>query len=108
MDYRCPSCRADLGKRKLIDAVVTQMEIDCTHCSRRIRLNIHRVETVVALTGFGSVLALGALAYWLKSDAFILATFAAAMLGSAALPLLERTWLRHWPRYVPATTRDDD
>ena len=102
MDYRCPSCRADLRKRKLIDAVITQMEMECAQCNSRIRLNIHRAETAVALAGFGSVLVLGGLAYWLRSETLGLATFAAAMLGSAALPLLERTWLRGWPRYAPA------
>ena len=102
MDYRCPTCRADLGKGRLIDTVVTRMETDCSLCRSRIRLNVHRAETVVVLASFAAVMVLGAIAYWLKSEGWALATFGAAMLGSLALPAVEKLWLRRWPRYVPA------
>jgi DNA-directed RNA polymerase subunit RPC12/RpoP len=102
MDYRCPICRTDLGRRKLIASIVAQMETDCAKCGARIRLNIHSVETAVVLFGFGAIAVLGLLAWWTQSHGLALATFGAAMLGSVVLPLLERTYLREWPRYLPA------
>lgn len=101
MDYRCPHCRANLGRRKLTQAVVARMEIDCSACKRRIRLNVHRTETFVVLLNFAAIVVSGALAYWLESPGLMLFAFGAAMLGALALPLLERTYLRDWPRYVP-------
>ena len=100
MDYRCPACRADLGKRKLIHSIIARMEMDCPHCGRTIRLNIHRAEMAVVLLNFGTIVVLGAFAYWLQSHGLALALFGALMLGALALPLLEQTWLRTWPRYA--------
>ena len=104
VDYRCPACRANLGKGKLIESVVARMERDCPICNARIRLNVHRVETAIVLFGFGVIAVLGLLAWWTQSHGLALATFGAAMLGSLALPLLENTYLRDWPRYLPAAT----
>ena len=100
MDYRCPSCTADLGRRKLIHSIIARMEMDCPHCGRTIRLNIHRAEMAVVLLNFGTIVVLGAFAYWLQSHGLALALFGALMLGALALPLLEQTWLRTWPRYA--------
>jgi hypothetical protein len=100
MDYRCPLCQANLGTRRLSQAVITRMEIDCAHCKAKIRLNVHRAEEAVVLLGFGTIIALAACAYWFQSQALALAAFAAAMAGALALPVLERTWLRTWPRYA--------
>ncbi len=101
MDHRCPLCGASLAKRKLTQAIITRMEIDCSHCSRKILLNIHPVEMLLVVVFFCAFLALGLLAYWTKSHELLLAAFGAAMLGSLALPALERTYLRDWPRYAP-------
>ena len=102
MDYRCPICRADLGQRKLSQAIVARMEMDCSRCKGRIRLNIHRVEMIIVLFNFGAIVAMGALAYWFQSQPLMLAALGAAMAGVLALPLIERTCLRAWPRYSAA------
>jgi hypothetical protein len=52
--------------------------------------------------GFGLFAALAALAYLLHSNMLILLALAAGMVGLTALPVLERTYLRNWARYVPA------
>jgi len=100
MDHRCPDCRTNLGKRKLSQAIVARMEMDCPHCKRTIRLNIHRAEAGIVLVVFGATILLAAIAYSIRSQGMMLAAFGAAMLGALALPLLERTYLRNWPRYV--------
>lgn len=99
MDYRCPLCRADLGQRKLSQAIVARMEMDCTHCKGRIQLNVHRLEMAIVTFNFGVIVVVGALAYWFQSQDLMLITLGAAMAGVLALPLLERTCLRAWPRY---------
>jgi DNA-directed RNA polymerase subunit RPC12/RpoP len=101
MDHRCPVCRTDLSGRKLSQAVVARMEIDCPKCGSRIRLNVHRVEVIVVLLSFGTIVVVGALAYWFQSRGLMLFTLGAVLAGSAAFPLLERAWLRTWPRYAP-------
>ena len=100
MDNRCPDCRADLGKRKLVQAIVARMEIDCSHCKRPIRLNVHRAEVIVVLLSFGTFIVLVAFAYSLQSQELMLAALGAAMVGAAASPLLEQNYLRNWPRYA--------
>lgn len=107
MDYRCPACRADLWKRhKLSQAIVARMETDCPHCKRTIRLNVHRAETIIVLLNFGMIVMLGALAYWFQSRGLIVLVAGAVMLGTLALPLLERTYLRAWPRYAAIPSPD--
>ncbi len=100
MDYRCPSCGANLAKRKLSHAVVARMEMDCSHCTSTIRLNVHQAEVVIVVLSFGAFVALAAFAYWWQHQGLMLFAFGAAMVGAAALPLLEQTYLRSWPRYA--------
>lgn len=90
----------DLRQRKLSQAIVARMEIDCPHCVQRIRLNVHPAEVVIALCDFAIVIALAALAYGYRSQGLVLAALGAAMAGALALPLLQKTWLRSWPRYA--------
>ncbi len=101
MDYHCPICKGDLRRRRLTQAIVARMEIDCPQCKSTIQLNIHRAEVVIVLLAFGAIVGLAAFSYWFHSQALALMAFGAAMLGSGALPLLERTYLRNWPRYRP-------
>lgn len=105
MDYRCPLCGKDLPARKLSQAIIAQMELDCPHCKRRLQLNVHWAETAAILGGFGGFALFAALAYWLDRQGLYLVAFAAAMAGALALPLLERLGLRSWPRYVPADAK---
>lgn len=100
MDYRCPVCRANLYKRKLSQAIVARMEIDCSYCMGKIRVNVHRAEVIIVLLNFGTVIALATSAYWSQSQGLLLGAFGAAMAGALALPVLERTYLRAWPRYA--------
>ncbi len=102
MDYRCPVCGADLGKRRLSQNIVAKMALECKHCNSVIILNVHRVENIIVMFNFVAIVALAALAYRFHSRDLVLLALAAALLGAAALPLLERTWLRNWPRYVSA------
>ncbi|MSQ53877.1 MAG: hypothetical protein EXR31_00765 [Betaproteobacteria bacterium] len=107
MDYRCPLCGTDLARRKLVQAVLVRMERECSSCKRVVQLNIHWAEEVVSLLGVGTVVGLGAFAYWWQSERLALAAFGAAMLGALALPLLEQIHLRHWPRYCVRSTSTD-
>lgn len=100
MDHRCPECGQNLARRKLAHAVVARMEIDCDHCKRRIRRNIHPLESAVVTAGFTAVVALGAFAYWSQNEQLVLWMLGAALLAGLAVPLLERTVLRDWPRYA--------
>jgi hypothetical protein len=101
MDHRCPECGRDLSGRRLSQPIIARMEIDCPHCKRRIRVNVHRLEEALLLSTLAGFVLLAALGYWLERESLYLAAFGAAMLGAAALPLAERVWLRRWPRYVP-------
>jgi hypothetical protein len=100
VDYRCPHCGHDLKSRRIVHALVAAMESECSRCKRRIKLNIHPAETLLVLVCFAAMALLGTLAYRLQSERLALLTFVAAMAGAAAVPLLERTLLRRWPRYV--------
>lgn len=101
MDYRCPLCGAIPSKRRFTQTLVMGLETECVHCHSVIRVNVHPVEKIVVMVNFVAIILLAALAYWLQSSGLVLVAFGAAMLGAAALPLLEQTWLRTWPRYVP-------
>lgn len=81
------------------------METECSHCKSRIQLNVHRAEEIVVLLSFGTVVALAAFAYRFQSQSLVLAALGAAMLGALALPVLEKTYLRTWPRYAPSAQR---
>lgn len=84
----------------MTQAIVARSEIDCAKCKRRIRVNVHRVESAVILVNFALIVGLAALAYWLESQPLMLATFGVIMIGALVLPVLERTYLRDWPRYA--------
>lgn len=107
MDYRCPVCGENLAKRRLSQAVVARMEIECSHCKSTIRHNVHRSEVIALALGFGTFATLTALAYWLQSQTLMVLAFGAGMAGALALPLLEHTYLRRWPRYAPMVQRPD-
>jgi hypothetical protein len=77
------------------------MDTECSGCKGEIRLNVHWVEEIVVLLSFGSIVVLAAFAYWFQSQGLVIAALGAAMLGALALPLLENTYLRTWPRYAP-------
>ena len=53
-----------------------------------------------------TIVLLGVLAYRFQSQDLVLITVGAVMLGALALPLIEHTWLRNWPRY--ATLQNPD
>jgi hypothetical protein len=100
MNHRCPLCRMDLGQRKLGQAIIARLELDCPFCMNRIRLNLHPAETVVALLNLGMVIVLAVLAYRYQNQGLAMAALGIAMAGLLVLPLLEKTWLRDWPRYA--------
>ena len=101
MDNRCPLCGNDLGRRKLAYSIIARMEIDCPRCGRRLRLNLHPAETTLVLAASAAFVALAALAYQRQSEGLLLAALALGVAGMGAVQLLERRWLRDWPRYVP-------
>lgn len=105
MNYRCPHCGQDLATRKLGRALIARMEIDCPRCQRRLRLNLHPAETAVVLAASAAFVALAALAYQRQSQGLLLAALVAGGAGMGAVYLLERRWLRDWPRYVPRDAR---
>ena len=100
MDHRCPHCGKTQKKTKFGQAMVARMTVECTHCRSLMHLNVHRVESIVVMLNFAAIIALATCAYWLHSRELALVAFAVAMAGAASLPLLERTYLRDWPRYA--------
>lgn len=76
------------------------MEVDCPRCQRRLRLNLHPLETWVVLAGAGVFVGLALLAYWQQSHGLLLAALALGVAAMGAVHVLERHWLRDWPRYV--------
>ncbi len=107
MDHRCPLCKESLAKRRLSQTVIARMEIECSHCKNTIRVNVHRAEEVAVLLSFGTVIGLAVAAYVFHSQGLALAAFGAVMASSLLVPVLERTWLRTWPRYVQPGARGD-
>ena len=100
MDYRCPACGTNLGKRRWGETIVARMEIECPHCKNVIRLNVHRAEEILAPMVLGTIILLSILGYWLQSRALMIAAFGAALAGALAFPVLERIILRSWRRYA--------
>ena len=80
---------------------MAQMEIECSGCKSAISLNVHWLEEIVVLLSCGAIVVLAAFAYWFQSQGLVITALGAAMLGALALPLLEKTYLRTWPRYAP-------
>lgn len=105
MDNRCPICGKDLGRRKLAHSVVARMDMDCPHCRGGLSVNVHPAEQTIVLAGVGAALALAALSYATRSQALLLAALAAGVAAAGAMALLERIWLRAWPRYIPRLPR---
>jgi hypothetical protein len=100
MDHRCPVCRKAIIKRGLSHTVMVKLEIECPHCKSVVAYNIHRVENMVVLLNFAAIVLLAAFAYWFQSRSLVLVAVGVALVGAAALPVLERTYLRTWPRYA--------
>ncbi len=100
MNYACPACGANLRQKKLAQAVVAHMELDCQGCKSRVQLNVHAAEIAIMLLGCAGFLILAVLAHCLQSQPFLLGAFACAAAAWSALRVLERTTLRAWPRYV--------
>jgi len=100
MDYRCPVCSANLGRRKLSHAIVARITIECPNCKSTIRLNVHPLELGLVLFGFGTIVILAVLAYRLHSQALALVLLVFAFAAGVASHVAERTWLRDWPRYA--------
>lgn len=77
------------------------MEIDCSFCGSRIRMNVHPLELWIVYGSFGLFAGLAVLAYSLQSSTLVLFALAAGMVGPTALPVVERTCFGNWVRYVP-------
>jgi DNA-directed RNA polymerase subunit RPC12/RpoP len=100
MNYRCPLCGKDLRKRRLTEAVVTRMEIECLHCKGVIRLNLHPAEMITVTLIFAALVILAVLGYWLESRGAVVAFLGVAMVGAGLMPALDKVFLRAWPRYA--------
>ena len=100
MDHRCPLCARPLTMRKLTQPIIARAEVDCPLCKGRIKVNLHPAEEAVVLGTLGAFLACAGLGWWLGREGLYVAAVGVAMIGAAFLPLLERFWLRDWPRYV--------
>jgi hypothetical protein len=78
---------------------MVKLEIECPHCNSVVRHNVHPAETIVVMLNFAAIAVLAAFAWWFQSRDLILVAVGAALVGASALPLLEHTYLRTWPRY---------
>ncbi len=107
MDNRCPVCRTNIVRRGLGQTVMLKLEIECPHCKCVVRHNIHRLENMIVLLNFAAIIGLAAFAYWFQSRDLVLVAVGAAMAGAAALPVIERTCLRTWPRYAAIAQRPE-
>jgi DNA-directed RNA polymerase subunit RPC12/RpoP len=105
MDNRCPVCGKDLGRRKLAHSIVARMDVDCPHCGGGLSVHVHPAERILVLAGAGGALALAVLSYLAQSQALLLAALLAGMAAAGAMSMLDRIWLRDWPRYVPRRLR---
>jgi DNA-directed RNA polymerase subunit RPC12/RpoP len=99
MDYRCAHCGRDLAATKPARSLIARMDVDCPHCMGRLQMNLHRAETLIVLGSVAGCVALAALAYARQSQVLLLTALALGMAGAAALYIVERTWLRAWPRF---------
>lgn len=100
MDFRCPNCGKDLAKRKLAHSIIAKLELDCPGCMRRLRMNIHEVESAVTTLfslGFVGMLLAGIV---LERQDLMGIGIVVGLLGGAASFLVERLYLRDWPRYL--------
>lgn len=81
------------------------MDVECPHCAAPLSVNVHRAESGLVLGSVGGCVALAALAYALRSQSLLLWALGGGLSGAGATYLLERVWLRSWPRYVPRAAR---
>ena len=91
----------DLAHRKLAQSIIAKMEIDCPGCMQRLEMNVHPVETGAMLlycVGFVLPVIFG---YVLERRDLMGAGVGIGIAGAAAIYLIERTYLRGWPRYRP-------
>ncbi len=105
MNYHCPACEKDLGTRKLSQAVISRLEIECLYCKSKLSFNVHHSEFVIVVFNFVAIIAFFACAYWYPTEQLAYYAFVAAMVGALMLPVLEQTWLRAWPRFLIAADR---
>jgi len=99
MDYRCPLCGRDLASSKPARSLIARMNVDCPHCLGRLQMNVHGAETGLVLGSIAASVALAALAYARQSQGLLLAALGVGLAGAAAVYIVERTWLRAWPRF---------
>jgi DNA-directed RNA polymerase subunit RPC12/RpoP len=99
MDYRCPLCGADLAQSKAVRSLIARMNVDCPRCMGRLEMNMHRAETALVLASVAGSVTLAALAYARHSQGLLLAALGLGLAGAGALYAIERTRLRHWPRF---------
>jgi hypothetical protein len=105
MDNRCPICGEDLGRRKLAYSIVARLDVDCPHCHGGLTVHVHPAERFLMLGGTGAALALAVASYAEQSQRLMLAAVVAGMAAGGAMWVLDRIWLRAWPRYVPRELR---
>jgi hypothetical protein len=100
LNTRCPHCGHDLASRKLARAIIARMEIDCPGCQRRLRLNLHPLETLVVLAGAGAFVARPYSPTSVRATRCCSPPSPSASRPWGAVYVVERHWLRDWPRYV--------
>jgi hypothetical protein len=76
------------------------MDVECPHCHGPLVVNVHPAETLVVLGTVAACVVLGALAYARQGEGLLLAALGGALSGAGVVYVLERTWLRAWPRYA--------
>jgi hypothetical protein len=101
MDYRCPQCGFDLGRKKLARSIVARIDLDCPNCRAPLSMNLHRSEIATVIAAAGVAVPLAVLALSRHSGALLLAALGVAVAGAVAVNWVERVRLRAWPRYVP-------
>jgi hypothetical protein len=99
VDYRCPNCGRDLATRKLALAVIVKMETDCPGCLQRLTMNIHAAESASTLLFSGGFVGLVLAGVAFERNALVGAGVVVGLAGGLAGYLIERVWLRAWPRY---------
>lgn len=102
MDHRCPACSANLKQRKVAGAVIAKMEIDCPACGSRIRLNLHGTEVLAWVVHFAALGVAIVGGYLFQNKEVMVGGIVAAAIAALATRVLDRTYLRAWPRYTRA------
>ena len=100
MDHHCPQCGCNLGRKKFSHTIVARMNLECPHCRAPLRLNLHRGETATVIAAACIAVPLALLSLALHDRVLLVSALGAGMAGAFAVFVLERTWLRVWPRYA--------